>query len=982
MKPKIDSGFLSFFLVASMLMMNVAPALALGENLLATPTPNLSTPVPTPMPTPALATPTLVPTATPNLSTLTPTPLPTISVGPTPTPISTPIPTPELTPTPLPSILPSDITPPVISDVLEASLLPTEATIVWATGELAVSTLEYGTTTGYGSQATLPVTALLVHPAVILNLFPPKTYYYCIHATDLFGNIANSCGHSFTTAATANVLDATPPTVSLVSVTNVGTTLATINWTTDEVANAQVEYGTTRSYGSVSSFDKGLAINHSITLSGLSPNTEYHYRIRSSDESGNLTLSSDNIFNTSTLPQSGGQSIGSVSTSSVLVSSIEISPIATTSATITWNTDLPSDSQVEYGNSENLGSVVTLDSNLTTTHSITLQNLSPNTNYIFRVKSKPVGASVATISVNYEFNTLNQPVPVIVPANLASVSASSIGSSAATVTWNTDKPTTSQVQYGISTIYGQSTVNDSSLVSAHTVRLTDLTASTPYHYRVKSVDSDSNITFSEDYTFTTLVVANTGTGSSPASTGVVIVSTTPVPTSTTTPAPTISPSSTLAPTITFTPTVSPTSTPAPAVIAPPSALTSLIVASHDLKSVTLSWNAASASYDIAQEYDIRYSQFVITDSNFKDATPAQTTPIFYADLQPSGSQRTYIVPGLIIDTPYFFALKSKYEKSDNSAISNNVTIKIEAERGNSLKVGSSANSGRGGGGSGGASYSQIFAPLLINATPDDGQVALAWKNPNQSSFVRTVLVRKVDGYPTSAQDGQAIYEGDSQTFTDTNLKNDQTYYYSLYSYDYSKNYSQGVPISLAPKAKNKEVIIYMTPQVVQTGPIEHFVRNLKKGDKDIEVEHLQEILSVDEGLYPEKSITGYFSAQTESALKHFQQKYHLPQTGITDLATQAKLNKVSQSSVKLEAPKDIANTFNRDLPRGSQGDEVAALQRFLIYEGSYTGTVVDGKYGVSTVNAVKIFQKKYGVKPASGYFGPKTRHKIRDITGL
>jgi len=47
-----------------------------------------------------------------------------------------------------------------------------------------------------------------------------------------------------------------------------------------------------------------------------------------------------------------------------------------------------------------------LDVTMTTNHSVTLNGLSPNTNYIFKVKSKPAGASVQTVSANQEFDTL------------------------------------------------------------------------------------------------------------------------------------------------------------------------------------------------------------------------------------------------------------------------------------------------------------------------------------------------------------------------------------------------------------------------------------------------------------------------------------------------------------------------------------------------------------------------------------------------
>src|SRR5882724_9825006 len=104
-------------------------------------------------------------------------------------PVPPPPPPVEVTPEPVtqpttqtvaPIVAPSDTTPPVISDVIEASLLPTEATIVWATDELAVSTLEYGTSQSYGSQATLGASALLAHTATLLGLTPGTTYYYCI----------------------------------------------------------------------------------------------------------------------------------------------------------------------------------------------------------------------------------------------------------------------------------------------------------------------------------------------------------------------------------------------------------------------------------------------------------------------------------------------------------------------------------------------------------------------------------------------------------------------------------------------------------------------------------------------------------------------------------------------------------------------------------------------------------------------------------
>jgi len=861
-----------------MLEMNALPALALGELPLATPTPDLSTSTP-------------ISTPTPNLS----------------------------TPTPLPSILPSDSTPPVISGVLEASLLSIDATIVWMTDELAVFALEYGTTTSYGSSATLPATALLAHTGILLNLLPSTTYYYCIHATDLSGNTANSCGHSFVTASTPVTLDANPPTISDISISSLTATSATINWTTEEVANGEIQYGLTPSYGSTTPLETPLSLNHTIVLSGLTADTLYHYRIQSSDEIGNLATSPDNTFTTEVSAGAGAGS-GLVNVSAV-ISGVETAEITFTSATIAWQTDIPSDSQVEYGDSSLFGQLTTLDATLSTSHSVTITGLPSNTNYYFRVKSKLVGVSVATVSSNHDFNTLSEATPSVPYAQILSVSVGSITTTAATVSTTTDIGATARVEYGITTEYGQISATDSSAAS-HTIALSDLEPGTLYHYRVKAVSADGDVTFSEDYMFTTL-----------------------------------------------TPTV-----PVP----PPSGITDLSVAGYDDTSVTLAWDVAYATADAAAEYDIRYSTTPITSGNFSSAAQAEILPIVYEDVVQSGTRaRVYIIAGLAPATQYYFALKSKYEGTTFSDISNVVSAALPSAAPVSQTIPISSGTSGGGGGA----IGPISEPSMLNASGDNKEIVLNWKNPGEYNYVRTVIVKKAGSYPTSPTDGQVIFEGRGETFTDTNLINGTTYYYAFYAYDHAKNYSSRIQVSLAPRLAVTQKILYENPEIVAITPANHFVEILKRGIKDIEVEHLQEVLARDESLYPEKLITGYFGTLTEQALKKFQQRHNLPQTGITDVATQAKLSIVSRSSVKLEVPEDII-LFTKDLSRGSQGDDVAALQKFLIYEGSYTAATADGVYGPSTVQAVKTFQKKYGVRPVSGYFGVKTRHKVRDITGL
>ena len=74
--------------------------------------------------------------------------------------------------------------------------------------------------------------------------------------------------------------------------------------------------------------------------------------------------------------------------------------------------------------------------------------------------------------------------------------------------------------------------------------------------------------------------------------------------------------------------------------------------------------------------------------------------------------------------------------------------------------------------------------------------------------------------------------------------------------------------------------------------------------------------------------------------------------------------------------------FETDLRAGSSGPVVEQLQKFLTYEGTYGKATITGTFDAATKQAVIAFQKKYGIKPAIGYVGVKTRHKMRQLTGL
>ncbi|MHB9035901.1 MAG: fibronectin type III domain-containing protein [Armatimonadota bacterium] len=119
----------------------------------------------------------------------------------------------------------------------------------------------------------------------------------------------------------------------------------------------------------------------------------------------------------------------------------------------------------------------------------------------FEVKSKDLSGKVDSTPAARAF-TADLTAPVISPV------ASTVSQEKATITWTTDEPSTSLVEYGTDSSYGLSTTLDSSLVREHSVTLTGLSPVTPYYYKVHSSDSCGHESVSGEGTFSTLQLPN------------------------------------------------------------------------------------------------------------------------------------------------------------------------------------------------------------------------------------------------------------------------------------------------------------------------------------------------------------------------------------------------------------------------------------------------------------------------------------------
>lgn len=114
-----------------------------------------------------------------------------------------------------------------------------------------------------------------------------------------------SSGSDNTTKSSGGVKYTTPPTISGVEVSAQAVKEVGILWKTDQPSSSQVEYGPTASYGSktavkddpTSGQSMGVT-THGITVSGLTANTTYHYRVISKNKDGLESKSADATFKT------------------------------------------------------------------------------------------------------------------------------------------------------------------------------------------------------------------------------------------------------------------------------------------------------------------------------------------------------------------------------------------------------------------------------------------------------------------------------------------------------------------------------------------------------------------------------------------------------------------------------------------------------------------------------------------------------------
>lgn len=364
------------------------------------------------------------------------------------------------------------------------SVTTSKATITWSTSRTADSKISFGTTSGtYGDVEPSNSSQVTSHSLQLTGLKPGTTYYYKAKWTDEDGNTGTSDEEQFTTAPAPTVKDVTPSSIGLTS--------AILQFTSDGASSVKIYYGTSTSFGGSKTLSTSTSeTTYTAALSGLLDGTKYYYKINTFDSDG--TEYEGTVLDFTTLPRPR-------------ITNVRIQQVANTaqsSILVSWNTNTDVSSIVTFYPEGNVAAARDEVSVALTrgTHKMIVSGLLPQTSYNLIVKGRDKIGNEASSDIQKLTTAIDTRPPQISllnveGSNVPPVTSSGQDSTAQlVVSWNTDEPSTSQVEYGegTSTTYAQKTQQDSNLTLNHLVIISNLTPSKVYHLRAISVDKAAN----------------------------------------------------------------------------------------------------------------------------------------------------------------------------------------------------------------------------------------------------------------------------------------------------------------------------------------------------------------------------------------------------------------------------------------------------------------------------------------------------------
>jgi len=365
-----------------------------------------------------------------------------------------------------------------------SSITTRKATVTWSTSRSADSKIQYGTSSDdYGDVEPSNSSQVTSHSIQLSGLTPGTKYYYKAKWTDEDGNTGTSEEKSFTTDPAPSVKD--------VSAKNIGLTSGIIQFTSTGASKVKIYYGASTSFGGAKEISTSTSeTTYTAELTGLSDGTKYYYKINTFDSDG--TEYEGTVLDFTTYPRPR-------------ISNVRIQEVRGTAqptVLVTWLSNTEISSIITYypqGEPEKARDEVNIE--LTKgEHKLLIKGLLPEMDYILIVKGRDaIGNEGASDSQRFTTATDTRPPQIsnlkIEGTTVPPVSGAGQESTAQLiVSWDTDEPASSQIEYGEGTgsVYSQKTQDDTNLTTNHLVIISGLTPSKVYHLRALSKDKAGN----------------------------------------------------------------------------------------------------------------------------------------------------------------------------------------------------------------------------------------------------------------------------------------------------------------------------------------------------------------------------------------------------------------------------------------------------------------------------------------------------------
>lgn len=312
----------------------------------------------------------------------------------------------------------------------------------------------------------------------------------------------NNCGWGpWTTARTFSIVCVTPGTPTLATPANGATSLTqpvTLDW--DDIATStgyQLQIDNNSDFSSVTLEQSVTASTYAV--SGLADGTTFYWRVRAQNGCGYGSWSASRFFSTACNLPVAPNYVSPANGATGLAQPVALD-WSDVSGAIVY--------QVQVDDNSSFASTIIDQQPTVSTYSAS--GLTGATVYYWRVRTQN-----ACGWGNWTTARTFSPVAVDVTApSITDVLATNITHNSALITWTTDEPSSSQINYGATTSYGSSTALVSAMVTNHEQLISGLDSMSTYHFRVRSRDAAGNEGISGDFTF--LTTNNIGEGIAPS----------------------------------------------------------------------------------------------------------------------------------------------------------------------------------------------------------------------------------------------------------------------------------------------------------------------------------------------------------------------------------------------------------------------------------------------------------------------------------